>query len=65
MTAVEQLAQILGGDVVLAKEILEEAYDVAAWREHPYQNPWRLAQLLAEHHAQQRNKVGLLGRRRF
>ena len=59
---VQRIAQILGGDMVEAKEILDEAYDVCRWREHPYQNPFRLATLLAMHHVQQRSKVGLLRR---
>ena len=50
------------GDEAEAREILDEAYDVVRWREHPYQSPLRLAQLLAQHRVQQRNKVGLIRR---
>lgn len=47
----------LVGDVE-AREIIDEAYDVCAWREKG--NPERLAFLLAEYHHQQRTKSGLL-----
>ena len=50
------------GDEAEAREILEEAYDVAAWRAHPWQSPFRLARLLAQHHVEQRNRVGVLRR---
>ena len=52
------------GDETEAREILKEAYDVVAWREHPHQYPFRLAKLLAEHHVKQRNFVGLVRRYR-
>jgi hypothetical protein len=63
---VDELAVITAivGDVAEAEEILEEAYDVWRWREHPWQSPFRLARLLAEHHVQQRNRVGLIRRYR-
>ncbi len=62
----EQLVTIAAivGDVAEAVEILEEAYDVCLWREHPWQSPFRLARLLAEYHVQQRNRVGLIRRYR-
>jgi hypothetical protein len=63
MTELERIAAIVG-DVKEAQEILDEACDVWLWREHPWQSPYRLAQLLADYHVQQRNKVGLLRRYR-
>ena len=43
MTGVQRIAQILGGPEYEreAREILEEAYDVVAWRENPYQDSFR------------------------
>ncbi len=61
MTALQQITAIVG-DEQEAREILEEAFDIVEWREVPHQNPYRLAQLLAEHHVKQRNRYGLLRR---
>ena len=61
MTALKQITAIVG-DEQEAREILDEAFDIVEWRQNPYQNPYRLAQLLAEHHVKQRNRVGLLRR---
>ena len=61
MTALKQITAIVG-DEQEAREILEEAFDIVEWREVQHQNPYRLAQLLAQHHVQQRNRVGLLRR---
>jgi hypothetical protein len=57
-----QVAAILGGDLVEAQEIIDEAFEVVAWREKG--NPYALALLLAQHRVKERSKVGLLRRYR-
>jgi hypothetical protein len=64
MALIDQLTEMLG-DVREARKILDEAYDVWLWREHPYQRPERLAYLLAEQRVKQRTKVGVLRRWRW
>jgi hypothetical protein len=65
MNIIDTIAGVLGGDVVEAREIVDEAFDVWRWREHPYQYPERLALLIAEQRVKDRTKVGVLRRWRF
>ena len=58
MSLLDRVTAIVGPE---AQDIIDEAYDVVAWRGKG--NAYSLAVLLAEHRVKERNRVGLIRRR--